>query len=187
MAFRALGILGQAGSIRLRLHRDIKWLSKVLTSIYTNTVIIPAGTPVKFAYLYGVDSSQNGGPGVNENTNGINHNRVLRSTGFNPYVMPSGYVLQSGMASHYLVHRKHRWCQSNDWIGGSGEGSCLLVAGSGSAHICRSKTNLVSGVWLDIPATDGTNWTSGSSTTNGFMSVTNWPSSGNTFFRLVKP
>jgi hypothetical protein len=62
----------------------------------------------------------------------------------------------------------------------------VMWLGRPGAHL-QSKGSLSSGVWLDIPATDGTNWTAGSSTTNGFMSLTNWPSSGSTFFRLIKP
>lgn len=49
------------------------------------------------------------------------------------------------------------------------------------------RDDLSSGAWLDIPATDGTNWSSGYSSTNGFVSETNWPVSSHKFFRLVKP
>jgi hypothetical protein len=45
----------------------------------------------------------------------------------------------------------------------------------------------LNGLWHSVLATDGTTWTIGVSSTNGFVSVTNWPSSGSTFFRLVKP
>jgi hypothetical protein len=37
-------------------------------------------------------------------------------------------------------------------------------------------------------ASDGTNWISGfNNPTNGFVSQTNWPVSGNALFRVIKP
>jgi len=48
-------------------------------------------------------------------------------------------------------------------------------------------TNLLGGTWRSLAATDGTNWVTGFSSTNGFVSTTNWPASSNAFFRLVKP
>ena len=156
-----------------------------LSSIYTNTIIIPAGTPVKFAYLYGMDPfSQNGGPLVDENTNGVNHNRVLRSIGFNPYVLPMDTF---GDQYNEPLFSSANTAGADLTVGAAVTGTVPVSwLGRPGAHL-QSKTNLVSGVWVDIPATDGTNWTAGSSTTNGFMSVTNWPSSRNTFFRLIKP
>jgi len=45
----------------------------------------------------------------------------------------------------------------------------------------------VTGAWQTIVATDGTNWSIGFSSTNGFVSETNYPTSGTgTFFRLIK-
>ena len=58
--------------------------------------------------------------------------------------------------------------------------------GSPGTHL-QVKTNLVSGTWQDLAATDGTNWTSGFGSTNGFVSQTNWPASSRAFFRVVKP
>ena len=58
--------------------------------------------------------------------------------------------------------------------------------GRPGAHL-QVNGQLTGGSWLDLVATDGTNWTTGYSSTNGFVSVTNWPASGNAFFRLIKP
>jgi hypothetical protein len=58
--------------------------------------------------------------------------------------------------------------------------------GRPGAHL-QVTSDLVSGSWQDLIATDGTNWTVGYSSTNGFVSQTNWPASGKAFFRLVKP
>jgi hypothetical protein len=155
------------------------------STIYTNTISIPGGTPVKFAYLYGMDTnSQAMGPIIDENTNGVNHNRVLRSTGFNPYVLPADTF---GNQYSEPLFSTADTAGGNLTVGAAVAGKVpVMWLGRPGAHL-QSKGSLTSGVWLDIPATDGTNWTAGSSTTNGFMSLTNWPSSGNTFFRLVKP
>ncbi|MGH7980453.1 MAG: hypothetical protein ACREE6_13840, partial [Limisphaerales bacterium] len=155
-----------------------------LTTIYTNTIVIPAGTPVKFAYLYGMDpNSFNGGPLVDENTNGINHNRVLRSTAFNPYVMPTDTF--GAQYSEPLFNSSATG--DGQLTVGAPVGGEVPVSwlGRPGAHL-QSAASLT-GPWTDYPNTDGTNWTAGSSTTNGFMSLTNWPAGGNTFFRLVKP
>ena len=57
--------------------------------------------------------------------------------------------------------------------------------GRPGAHLQTATS--INGPWTDISATDGTNWTSGVNTTDGLMSVTNWPADGNAYFRLVKP
>jgi hypothetical protein len=57
--------------------------------------------------------------------------------------------------------------------------------GRPGAHL-QETTNLLS-AWQDILATDGTNWTTFNSSTNGLVSLTNCPASANTLFRLVKP
>jgi hypothetical protein len=46
-------------------------------------------------------------------------------------------------------------------------------------------TNLAA-TWQSLAETDGTNWTTGTSSTNGFVSQTNWPASGVQFFRLIQ-
>ena len=154
------------------------------STIYTNTIVCPPG-PVAISYKYGMDiNSVNAGPADDEAASGQNHSRVVRATGFNPYVMaqdkfgyqysepvfninnPAGGRLAVGPASGGSV--------PVSWLGRPG--AQLQVSAS-----------LNNPVWQSIPATDGTNWTAGYSSTNGFVSVTNWPAAGNTFFRLIKP
>ena len=155
-----------------------------LTTIYTNTVLIPAGTPVEFPYLYGMDpGSINGGPLVDENTSGVNHMRVLRSSGFNPYVMPAdtfGYQYQEPLFSS--VNTAAAQLRVGAPVAGTIPVSWL---GRPGAHL-QGSSNLL-GPWTDYPNTDGTNWTAGYSSTNGLVSVTNCPATGNSFFRVVKP
>jgi hypothetical protein len=160
--------------------------------IYTNTILMPAGTPVALSYQYGMDPGGiNGGPLEDEAPTNSVHYRVVRSIGFNPYVMPTDTFNTN------QPYVEPFFSTGNIGANGNLAGGDLTVGpvsagkvpvswlGRPGAHL-QSATSLT-GVWTDYPNTDGTNWTAGSSTTNGFMSVTNWPSSGNTFFRLVKP
>jgi hypothetical protein len=162
------------------------------STIYTNTIVLPVGTPVALSYQYGMDpSSFSLGPSEDEAAVQTVHYRAVRSTGFNPYVMPVDIFTNQPYVEPFF---------STGNIGANGNlaGGDLTVGtpvagkvpvswlGRPGAHL-QSKASLVSGVWQDAFATDGTNWTAGVSSTNGFVSVTNWPSGGNTFFRLVKP
>jgi len=161
------------------------------STIYTNTIILPAGTPVALSYQYGMDPNNfNGGPLEDEAASGSVHYRGVRSTKFNPYVMPT----DTFSANPYV---EPFFSTGNIGANGSLAGGNLtvgsLVAGKVPVSwLGRPGANLqsasgINGPWQNISVTDGTNWTVGSSSTNGFVSVTNWPSSGNTFFRLVKP
>ena len=161
------------------------------TEIYTNTIIMPKGTPVALSYQYGIDvGNVNGGAPENEAASGLVHYRGVRSTQFNPYVMPT----DTFSATPYV---EPFFSTGNIGANGSLTGGNLTVGTpvAGKVPVSwlgRPGANLqsassLSGPWQNIPSTDGTNWTIGSSSTNGFVSVTNWPSSGNIFFRLVKP
>jgi hypothetical protein len=148
---------------------------------------------VGLQYQYGIDPGRiNGGPLENEVVSGYNHIRVIRTTGLSPYVMPTDTFTNQ-------PHQEPLFAPGNIYEGiGTLTGGNLTVGtpvagkapvswlGRPGAHL-QVKTNLASGPWQDLAATDGTNWTSGVNTANGLMSVTNWPASGNTFFRLVKP
>jgi len=160
--------------------------------IYTNTIIEPAGNPVALAYQYGIDEGNvNDGPIEDEAGAGTNHVRVLRSTGFNPYVMPTDtfntnqpYV--EPLLSAGNIYGLGSLAGGNLTVGAAAAGKVPVSwLGRPGAHLQVSGS--LTGVWQDLLATDGTNWNSGYFSTNGFVSQTNWPASGNTFFRLVKP
>lgn len=155
-----------------------------LTTIYTNTIIMPAGTPVSFAYKYGMDANSfYGGPADDEAGFAQNHYRVVRNTAFNPYVMPTdtfGYQYNEPFFNSLNTAGGHLTVGAQ-----SGGNVPVSWLGRPGARL-QTTTDLTSGVWQTIVATDGTNWTAGYSSTNGFVSVTNWPASGNTFFRLIK-
>jgi hypothetical protein len=160
------------------------------SAIYTNTIIIPRGTPVALSYQYGMDYVDAGGPVENECATNLVHYRGVRSTQFNPYVMPTDTFSTNPYVEPFFS-------TGNIGANGSVAGGNLTVGTpvAGKVPVSwlgRPGANLQSasslnGPWQNIPATDGTNWTVGNSSTNGFVSVTNWPSSGNIFFQLVKP
>jgi hypothetical protein len=161
------------------------------TTVFTNTLMLPAGTPVPLSYQYGMDpGNANGGP-LPDESSGINHFRVVRSTASGTYVMPTDTFQTNA------PYQEPYFDNANIWGVGSTAGGNLNIGapvagkvpvswlGRPGAHL--QSANSLSGPWTDYPNTDGTNWTSGASTTNGLQSVTNWPSAGNKYFRLVKP
>jgi len=156
-----------------------------LTTIYTNTIIIPAGNTPEVIYKYGMDpAAAYGGPLDDEGGFGLNHVRAVRATAFNPYVMPTD-KFGNQYAEPYFSSSSRGG--GNLTIGAPSGGSVPVTwLGRPGAHL-QVTSDLVSGSWQDLIATDGTNWTVGYSSTNGFVSQTNWPASSKAFFRLVKP
>ena len=163
------------------------------SSIYTNTIVIPAGTPIAVSYQYGMDpSQQNGGPLEDEAVSGANHFRVIRSTASGMYVMPVDQFTNGPYVEPLFAPGN---IYENMGTLGGGDLSVSAVSGGKvpvtwlgrpGAHLQSATT--VNGPWTDIPATDGTNWTNGVSTVNGLLSETNWPvANGMALFRLVKP
>lgn len=159
-------------------------IQKGSTTIYTNTIIIPAGTPVAFEYKYGIDfGSYIGGPVDNEAGFLSNHYRVVRSTALNPYPMP---VDTFGNQYHEPYFSAASTSGASLKVGPKAAGKVPVTwLGRPGARL-QVRTNLLIGTWQDIRVTDGTNWISGSSSTNGFTSQTNWPAGNNAFFRLFK-
>ena len=162
------------------------------TTIYTNTIVIPRGTPVALSYQYGMDpGSANGGPLEDEAPPGANHFRVVRSTALNPYAMAvdtfTNLPYQEPFFSSGNIMGLGNNANGNLTVGPASGGSVPVAwLGRPGAHL-QSADN-VNGSWTNIQITDGTNWTSGVNTANGLLSVTNWPgASAHKFFRLVKP
>jgi hypothetical protein len=162
------------------------------SSIYTNTIVIPAGTPVGITYQYGIDPGGiNGGPLEDEAPSGANHFRVIRSTALNPYVLSTDVFTnqpyqEPAFSPANLDQALGTLAGGNLNIGTLTGGKVPISwLGRPGAHL--QTANLLTGPWQDVSGTDGTNLTSGTVTPNGLMTTTNWPSSGNTFFRLVRP
>ncbi|HXR49262.1 MAG TPA: hypothetical protein VN784_17650 [Candidatus Limnocylindrales bacterium] len=153
--------------------------------VYTNTIIVNP-TTVNLIYKYGTDpGGLSGGPQDNEAASGQNHSRVVRTLTASPYAMPVDtfgnqynepyFSAGNGGAAQLSVGSASGGTVPVSWLGRPG------------AHL-QTKASLNSGSWVDLWATDGTNWNAGHYGTNGLVSVTNFPTSGgNTFFRVVKP
>ena len=154
------------------------------TTIYTNTIIVPAGTTVAFKYKYGMDpGSVYGGPLDDEAGYAVNHVRVVRSTAMNPYVMATD-TFGNMYAEPYFSASSPGGAELA--IGAVSGGTVPVTwLGRPGAHL--QVASALGGSWQDLPATDGTNWISGYSSTNGFVSQTNWPAGSAAFFRVVKP
>jgi len=154
------------------------------TLIYTNTQILPAGTTAEIIYKYGIDpAGANNGPLDDEAGVGDNHERVVRATAFNPYVFPTDTFGYQYVEPYFSV--------SSNWAGnltvGPVSGGSVPVTWLGRPGARLQVAGNVTGAWQTIVATDGTNWSIGFSSTNGFVSETNYPTSGTgTFFRLIK-
>jgi hypothetical protein len=146
------------------------------SEIYTYTATVPAGSLIKVDYKYGM--------GFPDATNWDNeapayqdHIRYLRTTAGgtytnamddfgNQYVEPDfGQLASAGAGADHVTI---------SWLGRPGVQ--LQVSDS-----------LTGGSWQSILPTDGTNWISGTSSANGFVSQTNWPATGGQqFFRLIQ-
>jgi hypothetical protein len=151
--------------------------------IYTNSFLLPKGTTLNRNYRYGM--GYDNGSGVhgaldNDTAGSVNRTRVVRQTATGSYAMPV-----DKFGSQYSEPFFNPLAQGDGQLqAGPASGGAVPVKwlGRPGAHL-QSSANLA-GPWTDHPATDGATWTSGVSSTNGFVSTTNWPATGNQYFRL---
>jgi len=161
-------------------------------TIYTNTIVLPAGTPVALSYQYGIDpGSFYGGPTEDEAAPSTVHYRGVRTPGANPYVLPTDIFTSQPYVEPFFstgnIGANGSLAGGNLSVGSPVAGKVPVTwLGRPGANL-QATTNVVSGPWQNLPATDGTKWTTGLESTNGFVSQTNWPAGAQTFFRLVKP
>ncbi len=137
--------------------------------IYTIEMLLPKGSPVVQNYKYSINGTDN------EAAQGSNHNRVVRRAGTyalpldvfgTPYAEPSFGPLAIGAVVTNSV--------PVSWLGRPG------------VHL-QTAADLSGGKWQDLPGTDGATWTNVTMSTNGFVSVTNYPTGATqTFLRLIK-
>jgi hypothetical protein len=154
--------------------------------IYTNSFLLPKGTTLNRSYRYGM--GYDNGSGVhgaldNDTPGSVVRTRVVRSTATGTYVMPvDKFGTQYGEPFFNPLATGDGQLQ----VGAPSSGAVpVRWLGRPGVHLQSSAS--VAGPWTDHSNTDGTNWTSGVNTTNGLMSVTNWPAVGSGYFRLVKP
>ena len=155
------------------------------TGIFTNTLALPLNTTVAFAYKYGMGIATNGdlGPEDDEAPAGQNHFRVVRTTVTGSYAMPQDKFGSQYQEPFFSSSAKNG---AQLEVGAPTAGKVPVTwLGRPGAHL--QVANSLMGPWTDHFETDGTNWSSGYYSTNGLVSQTNWPTAGNSFFRLVKP
>ena len=147
------------------------------SSNYSITITIPKGNPLALTYKYGIYDGANFTGLDNEAGSGQNHYRYIRQSP--SYALPKdtfgtqfGEPVKFGNLS---IGRKVSGLVPVFWLGLPG------------VHL-QTTTAVVGGAWTDLFNTDGTSWSNGAISNNGFVSVTNYPTSaGKTFFRLVEP
>jgi hypothetical protein len=155
------------------------------SGVYSNAILLSKGWPLAFEYKYGVAIASLGdlGPRDNEAAVGSNHFRVIRSTATGTYTTPQD---RFGNQYHEPFFNKLARNDGQLKIGAPSGGNTLVSwLGRPGAHL-QTRTN-VAGDWQDLIQTDGTNWTFGTASINGFVSQTNWPAVGKSFFRLTTP
>ena len=127
------------------------------SSNYTITITIPAGYPVALSYKYGINGNDD------EAGFAINHDRYIRSTG--SYTLPTdifGYMFHEQSFGSLAIGPK------------SGGNVPITWQGRPGVHL-QVRTNLTTGMWIDLPATDA-------------QSSTNYPvGAGASYFRLINP
>lgn len=142
--------------------------------IYTFTYMVPKGNLVRVQYKYGFD---NGSVQIdNEAPSGQDHVRYIRTSATGTYVMPVD-----------TYGNQYNEPAFGELSAGPASGGTVPVKWLGRPGVRLQSSSSVAGVWTDHYQTDGTNWSAGASSTNGFVSSTNWPNSGSQFFRLIKP
>lgn len=146
------------------------------SAVYQFSCLVRAGSPVTLQYKYGMYYSSMTNNLDNEAGFAQNHQRVVRITSTGTYYLPMD-----------TFGKQYAEPDFSQLTTGQPAGGAVPIAwlGRPGVHL-QAATNLTA-VWQDIMSTDGTNWTTGYQSTNGFVSQTNWPAAGNAFFRLIKP
>ncbi len=139
--------------------------------VYSGTFSIPAGTALNLVYKYGINGADN------EAGNGSNHGRYIRTTATGAYTLPMdtfGNQYNEPAFGQLAVK--------------SAAGGNIALSWLGAPNVqVQTSTSLTGNNWVSHPETGGAVWSSGVNSTNGLISVTNWPAStGNLFFRLIQ-
>jgi hypothetical protein len=151
------------------------------TNLYSITLLIPKGNSLLLTYKYGMNNAANSASYNNlddEGGFGQNHARYVRTE--TNYTLPTdtfGNQFQEPIAFGELS-------------AGPASGGNVPVTWLGLPGVeLQTATSLSSPNWVTHPETDGAGWANGTISNNGFVSATNYPTSGGntTFFRLIRP
>jgi hypothetical protein len=138
--------------------------------VYTLPVTIPAGNSLALTYKFSINGPDN------EAGVGQNHFRYIR--------MGTNYSLPLDT----FANQYHEPESSNVAIGAVAAAHAPVSWLGHPGIRLQTRSSLTTGSWQDVPGTDGTSWTSGINTTNGFLSITNYPVSATPgYFRWIKP
>jgi hypothetical protein len=133
---------------------------------YTQTLLLPGGSPRHLQYKFGLDGP---GHGFMDNENPVysDHVKFVRNN-TTPYTLPAAEFGKNYLST--LVEPVFGGLQA-----GRPSGGIVPITWLGAPCVtCQTRTNLTAGSWVDLPATDGT-------------SSTNWPNAGGQrYFRLQK-
>jgi hypothetical protein len=154
--------------------------------IYTNSFLLTKGTTLNRNYRYGLGFDNGSGVhgAVDDDTAGsANRTRVVRTTATGSYAMP---VDKFGSAHNEPYFNPLARSDGQLQVG-TPSGGALAVKWLGRPGVHLQSSDSLTRSWTDYWETDGTNWTTGMNSTNGFVSVTNWPSAGSQNFRLANP
>jgi hypothetical protein len=141
------------------------------SEIYTGQFTIPKGSPIPVIYKYSINGTDD------EAASGNNHQRYVRSTATGAYSFPvDTFGNQYGEPSFGQLA-----------IGRASAGTVPLSwLGAPNVQV-QTSPSLAGGSWVSHPETAGTVWTTGTSSSNGLVSLTNWPTGGGSmFFRLIQ-
>ncbi|HEY4415686.1 MAG TPA: hypothetical protein VGO57_08345 [Verrucomicrobiae bacterium] len=146
------------------------------SQIYQFSYVVPKGSPILLDYKFSMGYSavtnyDNEAPAYQD------HFRYIRATATGTYTMP--------MDTFGNQYSEPQFGELKAIAGSAGAVSVAWLGRPG-VHL-QTTANLSGGGWQDIQATDGTNWTTGYLSPDGFISQTNYQATGQAFFRLIKP
>jgi len=148
--------------------------------LYSLTIPLPMGNNVQVNYNYGIYDGSNGSDFANEGPG--NHTRWIRNTK-TAYTLPTdtfGHNVAEPYAFNMVPSVSPVWAAPSGTV-------AIGWLGLPNVHL-QASTNVLGPTWIDLPATDGANWTAGYLSGSGFVSVTNWPASNpQHYFRLIQP
>jgi len=146
------------------------------SEVYTYTASVPMNSLIKVDYKYGIIYS--GTTNYDDEAAAYNdHFRYIRITGTGNYTMP--------MDTFGNQYSEPSFGQLASATVGPGNVSVSWLGRPGVQLQVNNSLN--AGTWQSAVETDGTNWITGSySSTNGFVSQTNYPASSQQFFRLIQ-
>jgi hypothetical protein len=153
------------------------------SGLYTLTLTIPKGNALSVVYKYSINGPDN------EAGFAQNHARFIRN-------IKGGYQMPTDTFGNQFTEPLYATRSSSGTIGTAGFGNLQIglpsaghatVSWAGLPGVHLQTASSLNGLWADHFETDGTNWTAGTLSNVGFISQTNFPTSGSAFFRLSRP